>query len=337
MNDQIKEFIPKDASPENWERYFEFVQKFNQELFPNDKSPDLENIKKGMLNPMLQYDTRYYYIMENEQSFAGVISIFWDTEQSPDYEKNKNIADLKLRVLQRCRRKGIGRKLFNFGMEQFKKNDRFKIVHTEAINDEGNQFAEKSGGTRGLESAINRLYLCDVNWDMVEMWNRDGNKHVQDVKIETFNKVSDSDIESFTKLYTEASRMMPWGDIEGDWTITVKSCREREKRLEKLDTVSTSMITREKNGDMSGLTETTYCHKDPDYIYQEMTGVTPKYRGRGLGKWLKAKMLLYIREHYPNVKYIETENADSNGPMLAINEKLGFKRVLSSITYKFRL
>jgi hypothetical protein len=45
-----------------------------------------------------------------------------------------------------------------------------------------------------------------------------------------------------------------------------------------------------------------------------------------LGKWIKAAMLLRIRELHPDVQWIATENAGSNEPMLAINHKLGFKQ-----------
>ncbi|NHJ26401.1 MAG: N-acetyltransferase, partial [Candidatus Lokiarchaeota archaeon] len=45
----------------------------------------------------------------------------------------------------------------------------------------------------------------------------------------------------------------------------------------------------------------------------------------GIGKWLKASMLLKIREEYPQVKIVTTGNANSNAPMLSINNRLGFK------------
>ena len=56
------------------------------------------------------------------------------------------------------------------------------------------------------------------------------------------------------------------------------------------------------------------------------TGVRPDARGRGIGKWLKAYMLDRMHRLYPDAEWISTGNADSNGPMLAINMKMGFKR-----------
>ena len=69
--------------------------------------------------------------------------------------------------------------------------------------------------------------------------------------------------------------------------------------------------------------------------YQFLTGVQENFRGRGLGKWLKAAMLLKLRDEYPDVEVLTTSNATSNEPMLAINQKMGFRMKLES--YMFEL
>lgn len=48
-------------------------------------------------------------------------------------------------------------------------------------------------------------------------------------------------------------------------------------------------------------------------------------------------MPLHLRRDYPGVKYIVTANADSNAPMLAINDRLGFKRHMPVNVYKLKL
>jgi hypothetical protein len=39
-------------------------------------------------------------------------------------------------------------------------------------------------------------------------------------------------------------------------------------------------------------------------------------------------MALHLRENYPGVERIDTENAGSNAPMLSINIEMGFKPIL---------
>ena len=76
--------------------------------------------------------------------------------------------------------------------------------------------------------------------------------------------------------------------------------------------------------------------QDWEDLEQELTGVSCEFRGRGLGKWLKAKMILHIKDTYPDVKRIITGNAEANAPMLSINERMGFKKYKGAEGYKFQ-
>jgi GNAT superfamily N-acetyltransferase len=87
-----------------------------------------------------------------------------------------------------------------------------------------------------------------------------------------------------------------------------------------------SVIAREPDGSISGMTDMGWAPYRRTIIQQQLTAVHPKARGRGLGKWIKAAMLLHVRELYPDAQWIATENAGSNAPMLNINRMLGFKQ-----------
>ncbi len=84
-------------------------------------------------------------------------------------------------------------------------------------------------------------------------------------------------------------------------------------------------MSREADGVLSGMTEMGFWAEQKTMIHQFMTGVSRPYRGKGLGKWLKAAMLLKVREEYPQVEVVVTDNATTNAAMLAINSRLGFK------------
>ncbi|MFN8475265.1 MAG: GNAT family N-acetyltransferase [Anaerolineae bacterium] len=64
-------------------------------------------------------------------------------------------------------------------------------------------------------------------------------------------------------------------------------------------------------------------YPDQDYAYNAFTGVARDYRGRGLAQALK---LLAIRRAITDgAHYIRTDNDSRNGPMLAVNRKLGYQ------------
>ncbi len=84
------------------------------------------------------------------------------------------------------------------------------------------------------------------------------------------------------------------------------------------------------------MTEIYFDPREGDRMFQGLTGVRPKFRGRGLGKWLKALMIVYIKENYPKVERIITGNAESNEAMLSINDRMGFKKYKGGEGYKFQ-
>ncbi len=95
-----------------------------------------------------------------------------------------------------------------------------------------------------------------------------------------------------------------------------------------------TVLTREPDGSISGMTDVSYTPHQPTFIHQMFTGVRPDARGRGLGKWLKAAMLEKIHADYPKVEWWITGNAESNAPMLSINHRLGFKQYRAGAQYQ---
>lgn len=79
------------------------------------------------------------------------------------------------------------------------------------------------------------------------------------------------------------------------------------------------------SGELAGYTELAFPGLWPAAAWQEDTGVWPKHRDRGLGRWLKAANALRLLDERPEIEFIDTWNAGSNEAMLGINEAMGFR------------
>jgi GNAT superfamily N-acetyltransferase len=68
----------------------------------------------------------------------------------------------------------------------------------------------------------------------------------------------------------------------------------------------------------------------------EDTATVREHRGKGLAQAVKAESLHRLRADRPDVETVETLNAEENGPMRAVNAKLGFVPVVTLTTAVLR-
>lgn len=72
------------------------------------------------------------------------------------------------------------------------------------------------------------------------------------------------------------------------------------------------------------LVGTTYMHTlEGGGLHTMYTGVDPAYRGKGIAQALKVRAVEAARKH--GAPYMRTDNDSQNGPMLAINRKMGYR------------
>ena len=79
------------------------------------------------------------------------------------------------------------------------------------------------------------------------------------------------------------------------------------------------------DGDPAGYTELGVVHARPVLGDQGDTVVVAAHRGHRLGRWLKAANLLATVAAHPELRFVNTFNAESNPWMLSINEAMGFR------------
>ncbi|MFI5932706.1 GNAT family N-acetyltransferase [Actinoplanes sp. NPDC051494] len=81
----------------------------------------------------------------------------------------------------------------------------------------------------------------------------------------------------------------------------------------------------EETGEVAGLTELVVPAQHPERADQYDTIVVRKHRGYGIDRAIKARMLFELRTAEPDLRQVQTWNAQHNESMLKVNAELGFQ------------
>jgi GNAT superfamily N-acetyltransferase len=212
-----------------------------------------------------------------------------------------------------------------------------KMVRAEVDNPQGLAFCRHLRGKRVHQEVQHRLYIEDVNWQLVESWIEKAKAKSPGTTVEFFKECPETYLEEFCSIYTEIINQRPIGEMKQVLITTPQSRKIEEQNLRKRGIDWYTLISREHDGHLSGLTDIMYNADEPYKIIQYFTGILSKHRGKGLAKYLKAEMLAYIAKHFPEVEYITTSTAQENLPMRAINKQLGFLPQKTSHVFRWEL
>lgn len=332
----IKSFEARKVQEPQLQELYDLECSVREEIFPDDEHPTFKLWKNIMLSPDALYTVhRWLAVSDRKEKILGYGRLSFPNENSPMFEGMKNISDFNIIVKEDERRKGIGNSLLSQIVAKSESLNR-PILQNVVNHKSGKAFCDHFECTVASERSVNRLYLEDVNWKRMREWVELGKIKAHNVKIETFEDVPKNDLDEFCMVYTLTENQAP--DYEtGDYqalTITPESRRHAEKMHKDKGYIWTTKISKEENGSISGLTEIYYNPDIPNMVEQELTGVLPEYRERGLGKWLKAAMVFYVKTQYPSITFIQSGNAKNNEVMNVINKRMGYKPVCEQFLVK---
>ena len=327
-NIAFKQFNPLTLSKEDWTMFHEYRRQRHEENSPDDPytedSMSEKSLESQAQHPM--FEVRAFSVIDNSTNKQiGLAMGMVFRESSESYKGNEHLMQFDATLLSAYRRKGLGTQILKRILTYAQEKDKSVLI-TSSHEEDGKAFLKAVGAQIAGTGAENRLILEDVDWEMVTEWMKDGPKRSPGTELKYFPSIPDDIIDEYAKVYTETLNQQPFGDLDiNDIVFTPEVIREEEKRHSSLGRTRFTYLTMEADGKISGLTEMMYRSDRKTMVSQLLTGVKQEYRGRGLGKWLKGALLLKIKEDYPDVTIITTDNATENKPMISINDRLGFK------------
>ncbi len=325
---EIRPYDIVHESTNDWSRFGDFLAEYSKEFWPGDPPMDRKTWESAMQADSAENDLVAYEAVDAEQNekIAGFFRLLFWKDSSPSYKGNEHICNMPMFSVRReYRRRGIAAKLLSVLYDEVRERGRQSIVG-QIMNEAGRVLVRSIGGKEALAMQDNRLNLDSVDWDMVKAWVKEGPKRSPGTRIVFFHSIPDTILGQYCDVYTEVGNQAPREQLKvGDEIVTPESWRNRMEKLAEAGMKYLAALTIEKNGDISGLTDVAWLPVRPSILNQWLTGVQEKYRGKGLGKWLKGAVLLKVKKEFPTVTSIQTGNATSNEPMLDINRRLGFK------------
>ncbi|MEE9173694.1 MAG: GNAT family N-acetyltransferase [Thermoplasmata archaeon] len=325
---EIDSIEPKTASPQQWAMYHVFRRRRHEETDPEDPLRDDESAEKLMKRRDPEWESLYFGAIEKEASapLIGWLELAVTWPEALTHKTNSHMAWVEIQVLTPHRHKGVGHALLAKAAEVAGSRNR-SLLMGGTDEEDGRRFLDTLGAQVALTWRENRLVLDQVDWGMVEGWVTEGSSRSPKTTLRFFESYLDDDlIEEFCEVANEVSNQEPRGDLDlGDEFFTPEILKKRVDSFVDAGGTLRRALTVEEDGRISGYTVMGYHPSEGTLIRQYGTGVREVYRGRGLGKWVKAAMLLRIREEFPEVRVVITGNATTNAPMLSINDRLGFK------------
>jgi GNAT superfamily N-acetyltransferase len=253
---------------------------------------------------------------------ATLWSMLLDNTDKAFYELNVDVPE---------RRRGIGRAMVE-RLERAVRDDGRSLVMSGSVlpfdgrdNHPYQRFAEACGYELSLYEVVRHLEL-PVPDERIQQWVDEAAPHHEGYTIETFvGAVPDDLVESLCVLIGQLAVDAPSGSVDFEEEVVTP------ERYAELVGVAAAMgraryETVALTPDREAVAQSTLAMPlgESTHVYQWATFVHREHRGHRLGLATKAVNLRAVQAARSDLTLVSTQNAETNGYMVAINEKMGF-------------
>lgn len=309
------------ATDEQLAEIAEVMDEVERESLPDDPPFPAEELIAD-IRSQPSYSKQVYWTHHEDGRLIGYSWLHLEFK-----DENKHLGRLGVTVRKQSRRQGIGSRLLLPAAQEARQNDRTLLDSWVNKELDGEGFASAIGAKPAIETFHNRLMMSDLDAEMLNSWVQKAKERADGYELHFYQGATPpEDIEQVAALM-KVMNTAPDADYVEDEEFRPDQVAEFEQKAIASGWVPWTLIAKAPSGDLAGYTRIYPNPFRPQILYQEDTGVMPDHRNKGLGRWLKAAMLLRVLDELPEVAFVETGNATSNEAMLGINNALGFKPV----------
>jgi hypothetical protein len=315
----MTEFISTKINEEGlWLKFFKLSQEISRKHYSDHYNPEdtVEKFTKRRKDSAANDPTHDEYVVFYNGNVAGWFDTsVWNKELYFGFDT----------VFDECDENLLKAILIKFDEIMNEKNftDSLYYTYREPIF----SALKKTGAAVDEEYVISRVERKDMDSEFYKEIVRDN--PLEKWKLEYYYELPENIIEQYAKCYNEC-----WHDM---FTINPYPAKATDITTEYIKTV---METHKKNGttnpmyilfddacEIAGLCSICIDSSRPDTLRHvgSLTAVPAKHRGKGIARYLKAKLYLKLLEENKDFKYITTDTMPWNKYMYKINSEFGFK------------
>ena len=296
-------------------------------------APDLAavdlDVQRAFLRTPRPFSAFEHWAVPAADGYAAYAEIMYSERE------NTHLATLLLKVHPDHRRQGIGTALYEHCVRRAAQAGRSTIVAaatgpapgSTAGDGPGVAFLAKMGLTRALTEVRRRLDVTAVDEAAHAALLADARAHADGYELISWrDRAPEELLDGLANLEGRLLMDAPTGDLDME---PEKYDAERWRRMEERAagarrTFYYTAARHTATGEVAASTGMLFRLRPRDIGSQQTTIVDPAHRGRRLGVLVKLANLAQVRANEPELRYVDTFNAEDNTHMNAINDALGF-------------
>jgi GNAT superfamily N-acetyltransferase len=314
---EISELNPAEATDDELRQCHEVLRVTHIADYLSRPAPPYTSWLQSLRAPSLLAGQRRLWVARGDGQIIATATI--DFPQG----ENSRLTSTMVRVPPRLRRQGIGTTLLRATLPGTRAGGRDTVTGIPKAGGDGEKWAIGMGFAKVHENIMQSLVVADVDpgrWDVpvpagfrAERW---------------VGIAPESLVAGYARARTAIADAPRGGSSLKfpEWTVQRVRRHEAEVRDRGWEP-RTVVAVHEASGTVAGITEMGLRPDREDSGQQMDTAVLAEYRGHGLGRFLKAEMMRWLRADRPQLKQVTTNTAADNVHMIRVNHQLGYVTV----------